>query len=304
MRILSILGPTAVGKSALVSSLLEKNQNLSFISCDSRKVYRYMDIGTAKPPLSLRRNFSLIDIRDPDETYSAQDFARDAERIIEEKLKEGKIPIVVGGTALYYRALFIGLFEAPPLDPDIRKRILEELKIKGSAYLHQKLMKIDEETARKLHPNDWIRITRALEVYEQTGIPVSVLRREKKIKPKFNPLYVGIIRRREELYERINKRVEYMISSGLIEETKKILDMGYSPDLPSLNTIGYREIILYLKEQICFDNAIRIIKKRTRIYARKQLYFFRHLGLIKWSPAEDEDLAQRVLSLVNELYEK
>jgi len=303
VKILSILGPTAVGKTALISSLLEKNKNLTFISCDSRKVYRFMDIGTAKPPLPLRKYFSLIDIRNPDETYSAQDFARDAERVIEKKLKEGKVPIVVGGTALYFRALFTGLFEAPPLDPDIRNRILKELEKEGSASLYKKLMKIDHDTAKNLHPNDWIRITRALEVYEQTGIPVSVLRKERKIIPKFTPLYIGIMRRRDELYNRINNRVEHMISSGLVEETEKLLEMGYSVHLPSLNTIGYREIILYLRGQISLEEASRLIKKRTRIYARKQLYFFRHLGPIKWLPA-DGNLTQNVFSSLKKLEEK
>jgi tRNA dimethylallyltransferase len=301
VKILSLLGPTAVGKTALVSSLIEKKENLIFISCDSRKVYRYMDIGTAKPPPPLRKFFSLIDIRNPDETYSAQDFARDAESIIGEKLKEGKIPIVVGGTALYFKALFTGLFEAPPLDPDIRRRILEELEEIGSPKLHKKLMEVDPETARRLHPNDWIRITRALEVYEQTGIPMSILRKKRKIKPKFSPLYIGIIRRREELYERINSRVDHMISEGLVEETKKILEMGFSPSLPSLNTIGYREIILHLRGQIPLRDAVRLIKKRTRIFARKQLYFFRHLGEIKWLPADD-NLTDRVLSILEETY--
>lgn len=276
-KVLTIIGPTASGKTSIAASLLEKHGRVVLISCDSRKVYRYLDIGTAKPPPELRKHYRLIDIRDPSETYSAQDFARDAEREIKTALRSGQIPVVVGGTTLYYKALFEGFFSAPPVDLSLRRKLLERMEREGIEKLHEELKKVDPATAEKVHKRDWIRITRALEVYYQTGKPISVLRKEAKIIPAFEPLYLGVLRDRKDLYRRIEERVDRMIEAGLVEETKWLLDRGYSPDLPSLNTIGYREIIEHLQGKISLEQAVRLIKKRTKIFSRKQLYFMRNL---------------------------
>ncbi len=276
-KVLTIIGPTASGKTSIAASLLEKHGRVVLISCDSRKVYRYLDIGTAKPPPELRKHYRLIDIRDPSETYSAQDFARDAEREIKTALRSGQIPVVVGGTTLYYKALFEGFFSAPPVDLSLRRKLLERMEREGIEKLHEELKKVDPATAEKVHKRDWIRITRALEVYYQTGKPISVLRKEAKIIPAFEPLYLGVLRDRKDLYRRIEERVDRMIEAGLVEETRWLLDQGYSPDLPSLNTIGYREIIEHLQGKISLEQAVRLIKKRTKIFSRKQLYFMRNL---------------------------
>ncbi|HDM90585.1 MAG: tRNA (adenosine(37)-N6)-dimethylallyltransferase MiaA [Candidatus Hydrothermae bacterium] len=276
-KVLAIIGPTASGKTSIAASLLEKHGRVVLISCDSRKVYRYLDIGTAKPPPELRKHYRLIDIRDPSETYSAQDFARDAEREIKTALRSGQIPVVVGGTTLYYKALFEGFFSAPPVDLSLRRKLLERMEREGIEKLHEELKKVDPATAEKVHKRDWIRITRALEVYYQTGKPISVLRKEAKIIPAFEPLYLGVLRDRKDLYRRIEERVDRMIEAGLVEETRWLLDQGYSPDLPSLNTIGYREIIEHLQGKISLEEAVRLIKKRTKIFSRKQLYFMRNL---------------------------
>ncbi|RKZ01053.1 MAG: tRNA (adenosine(37)-N6)-dimethylallyltransferase MiaA, partial [Candidatus Hydrothermota bacterium] len=147
----------------------------------------------------------------------------------------------------------------------------------GIEKLHEELKKVDPATAEKVHKRDWIRITRALEVYYQTGKPISVLRKEAKIIPAFEPLYLGVLRDRKDLYRRIEERVDRMIEAGLVEETRWLLDQGYSPDLPSLNTIGYRETIKHLQGKISLEEAVRLIKKRTKIFSRKQLYFMRNL---------------------------
>jgi len=276
-RVLAIIGPTASGKTSIAASLLEKHGRIVLISCDSRKVYRYLDIGTAKPPPELRKHYRLVDIRDPSETYSAQDFARDAEREIKIALRSGQIPVVVGGTTLYYKALFEGFFSAPPVNLTLRRELLERMEREGIEKLYEELRKVDPATAEKVHKRDWIRITRALEVYYQTGKPISILRKEAKIIPAFEPFYLGVLRGRRDLYRRIEERVDRMIEAGLVEETKWLLDQGYSPDLPSLNTIGYREIIEHLHGRISLEEAVRLIKKRTKIFSRKQLYFMRNL---------------------------
>jgi len=287
-KVLAIIGPTASGKTSIAARILENRGNVVLISCDSRKVYRHMDIGTAKPPPELRKHYRLVDIRDPSETYSAQDFARDAEREIKTALRSGLFPVVVGGTTLYYQALFEGFFSAPPVDLSLRRKLLERMERESIEKLYEELQEVDPVTAEKVHKRDWIRITRALEVYHQTGKPISVLRKEAKIIPAFEPVYLGVLRDREELYRRIEERVDRMIEAGLVEETKWLLEQGYSPDLPALNTIGYREIIEYLQGKIELGEAVRLIKKRTKIFSRKQLYFMRNLKpQPQWLPPDE-----------------
>lgn len=281
-KVIVITGATAVGKTEIARILLEICPELVFISCDSRKVYRFMDIGTAKPPTDLRPHYRLIDIRTPDKTYSAQEFAIDAEREIEIALQENKFPIVIGGTVLYLKALFEGFFESPPIDPEIRAELEEELRRKGSVALHEELKKVDPETAAKVHPHDWIRITRALEVYRQFGKPISQLRRESRRQPKFEPNYFFVHLPRIELYERINRRVDRMMELGFLDEVKKLLEMGYDLRYPSMNTLGYRELALHLQGRMSLETAVRLTKKRTRIFARRQIRFARQLRDIKF----------------------
>lgn len=300
MKIPAIIGPTAVGKSWLARELLDKIPLLRFISCDSRKVYRFLDVGTAKPHYELRPYVSLIDIKFPDEVYNAQQFAIDAESLIEEILSKGAYPIVIGGTPLYYVALFKGLFEFPSLNQNIRKELLKRLKTEGVEALYRELKRVDPESARNIHPNDWIRITRALEVYLQSGIPMSELRRKRR-KPKFRPLYIGILRERKELYERINRRVEKMFAMGLVDETERVLRMGYSEELPSLNSIGYKEVIQYLKGIISLERAELLIKRRTRVYSRRQMYFFNSFDGVNWV-MWSEKIVDQVQELIKKNY--
>jgi len=282
-RVLSILGPTASGKKEIAKFLLDKFRGkIHFISCDSRKIYRYMDIGTAKPPRDMRKFYSLIDIKNPDEPFSAGEFAREVEKIIPEIEKDKKIPIIIGGTPLYYKALFEGFFEEPRKKTEIREKILKRLEEEGIETLYRELKDVDPRAASKIHPNDWIRITRALEVYYTLNIPLTEAQKKLKRSPKYRPLYIGIIMKRELLYQKINERTERMFKEGLVEETREILEMGYSPQLPSLNTIGYREVIQYLNGEITLDEAKRLTAKKTRIYSRRQEYFFRSFNNVKW----------------------
>ncbi|MGB9823895.1 MAG: tRNA (adenosine(37)-N6)-dimethylallyltransferase MiaA [Candidatus Hydrothermia bacterium] len=297
MDVICIIGPTACGKKEIATALLDEfGEKITFISCDSRKIYRYMDIGTAKPPPSLRQYFRLMDIRNPDETYSAGDFAKDAEVILQEVYSKAKVPVIIGGTPLYYLALFSEFFEEPKKDPEIRRYVLEKLKKFGSETLYRELMEIDEETASKLHPNDWIRITRALEIYYQLKIPPSVARKTLKKERRFRPIYFGINIPRELLYQKIEARTLKMFHEGLVEETEKILQMGYSRELPSLNTIGYKESIAYLEKKISLEEAIRKTVKNTKVYARRQLRFFRSFNNVVWFylPEQEKLLLDRL----------
>ncbi len=299
-KIIVIIGQTASGKKKLAERLLNASPHIRFISADSRKIYKYLDIGTDKPQGALKEHFALIDIIEPCMQYSAEEFRKDAEKEIERALNAGEIPIVIGGTPLYLLSLFEGFFEHRK-DENVRKMLEERFKKEGINALYSELQEIDPKRAQKINPNDAYRIKRALEVYYTTGIPMSEIMEHRK-PAKYIPVYIGIKWERKMLYERINKRVDRMSENGLIEEVKRLLDMGVKEDCPGMKTIGYREIIPYLKGKISKEEAIRKIKKNTRIYARRQEYFFKHFNSIKWFPPEKiEDLILMVSDLIEEL---
>ncbi|MEO0135035.1 MAG: tRNA (adenosine(37)-N6)-dimethylallyltransferase MiaA [candidate division WOR-3 bacterium] len=266
-----LCGPTGVGKTE-ISLLLVEKYNFSIISCDSRQIYKYLDIGTAKPPLEIRRKyeFYMIDIITPDKYYSAYDYAQETERIIEELKKRNKRFLMVGGSGLYFKALFSPFFEAPPVDLKLR----EELKKKPLPILYEELKKVDEISAQRIHPNDSQRIIRALEVYYLTNKPFSYFLNQKR-ESKYEPLYIGLNLEREILYKKINERFIKMIEDGLIEEVENLLKMGYNENSPGLRTIGYQEVVLYLKGKLKKEEMIALAQKNTRNYAKRQLTWFK-----------------------------
>ncbi len=287
MKIPVIFGPTASGKTSIAKEILSRYPDVQFIVVDSRKIYRYMDIGTNKPPMHLRKHFSLLDIRNPDEYFSAADFVREAEEEIERISASGKIPVFIGGTVLYLKAFFEGLFEAPPISKEVRSKLRERLKKEGIKKLYEELRSIDPEAAERIHPNDWFRILRALEVYYQTGKPISQLQKKTVKKNPYMPVYLGVFRSREDLYERINLRFDQWIQEGFLDEVKRLIAMGYDLRFPALNTIGYKELILYLQSELTLEKAIQVAKRRTRILARRQIYFSRSLKPpVRWIPVE------------------
>ncbi len=299
-KILVIIGQTASGKKGVASKILEHIDNVRFISADSRKIYKYLNIGTDKPQGPLREHFSLIDIIEPCTQYSAEEFRKDAEKEIEKALSGGKIPIVIGGTPLYLLALFEGFFEHKK-DEKVRKVLEKKLQKEGVGALYAELWEIDPERAKKINPNDAYRIKRALEVYYTTGIPMSKIMKKRR-PAKYSPVYIGIRWDRKALYERINQRVDRMIEKGLVEEVEKLLNMGVREDCPGMKTIGYREIIAYINGEISLEEAIRKIKKNTRIYARRQEYFFKHFKNIKWLSGEDvSGIVSRILSEIDKI---
>ncbi len=277
-KIFAVVGPTGVGKTGVGFKVAFK-YGYSIVSCDARQVYRYMDIGTAKPDKEMRRKVPhyMIDIVDPDQRYTAYEYARDARRVIEGL----DTPIIIGGSGLYLKALVDGLSPMPKISLEIR----EELSRRDTNDLYGELLRVDSKIAEKLHPNDKVRVIRALEVYKETGIPISEWRRDRD-RSGFKVDYICVHIDRERLYRRIEERVDSMIARGLVDEVKSLLKR-YGETAPALASIGYSEIIKHLKGEITFRDAVHLIKKNTRAYSRRQLTWFRHTNGIRWMQPEN-----------------
>ncbi|MDF2801976.1 MAG: tRNA delta(2)-isopentenylpyrophosphate transferase [Anaerocolumna sp.] len=289
-NIVILVGPTAVGKTD-VSIAVAKALNGEIISADSAQVYKYMDIGTAKISYSEMQGIKhhMIDEVTPDQSFSVAQFRDKADQYIHQITHKGKLPIVTGGTGLYINSLLNNLdFTKSVGDEDFRQRMQELADNKGNEYLHEMLKTIDEESYQRLHANDVRRVIRALEVYEYTGKTISHFQEEsKKIPPRYHAAYVGLTMDRQKLYERINQRVDTMLEKGLIEEVKKLLNMGYSRDLVSMQALGYKEIVQYLKGEISLEEAVFILKRDSRHYAKRQLTWFRRDERIKWFDVDE-----------------
>ncbi|MDD2889141.1 MAG: tRNA (adenosine(37)-N6)-dimethylallyltransferase MiaA [bacterium] len=295
-----IIGPTAVGKTEIAIEIASK-LNAEIISCDSRQIYKYMDIGTSKPTIeqqSIVKHW-LVDVVEPDVSYNAWDYALEAREKIKEIRSRGKIPIVVGGSGLYLRALVEGFFAMPKPSADIKKRLQGE----SAQDLYEKLKQIDEVTANKLHSNDKMRIMRAIEVYETTGIKMSELKPQ-KVASDYKPSYICFTMERAKLYERIEKRVDKMIENGFVDEVKGLIKK-YSPELTALQTIGYKELITYLKDKKSspevLDKAIALIKQNTRRYAKRQITWFKGVADVNWIDLSGKENKQTINFLVNSL---
>ena len=287
---ISIIGPTATGKSKLAIELA-KEINGEIISADSMQVYREMDIGTAKPTLEERKKVPhyLIDIKEPNEGWTVADFIAEFQTSNLKIQNKGKKTILVGGTGLYLWSLFEGYsFPDAPSDKTIRDKLA---KI-DSAKLYAQLLQVDPEAAKKIHPNNNKRVIRALEVFELTGKKISQLQKKKTINtPHLNvgnqePILIGLNLPRETLYQHINSRVDQMIEKGLIEEVEGLLAKGYSKDLNSMQALGYKEVIEYLEGTWDKDKMIEELKKRTRHFARRQLTWFKRFKDVKWVNAD------------------
>jgi len=290
-HVLLIVGPTAVGKTSLSLLLARRLKNVEIISADSRQVYKFMDIGTAKPtPDQLAAvPHHFIDIKFPDEYYSSGQFGREARQRIDRLFRQQKTPVVVGGSGLYIRALVDGFFEKPVYDPHIKAQLKRELHNRGAAWLHDQLKQIDPMLAERIHPNDGHRIVRALEVFKITGKPLSSFQQQQSQQANFIPVFVGLNRKRERLYQLIEQRVDQMIRQGLIDEVRQLQQRGYHAQLNSMQTVGYREVYEYLAGKISFDEMVRLIKQYSRNYAKRQLTWFRKDQRITWFDVDEFD---------------
>lgn len=283
-KIVVIAGPTAGGKSTAALELARLFK-AEIINADSMQVYRYLDIGTAKPTHAERNAVPhhLIDILYPDEEFSAALYREEAQRAIADVQGRGKRAVVVGGTGLYIKALTSGLIKGGEVDPAIRKRLQAEDQAGGRERLYGRLKETDPATAARLHPHDTYRVIRALEVYERTGQPISTLRKRHLFKEgPYQTLKIGLQREREELYGRIDLRVDAMITQGLKEEVEQILKMGYAPSIKALQSLGYKQIIHHLQGEYDLAEAVRLIKRDTRRYARRQMTWFKGDPEIRW----------------------
>lgn len=275
--ILIIAGPTAAGKTD-ASILLARELGAEVVSADSMQIYRGMNIGTAKPTLEQRKlvYHHMIDIAEPDQLYSVGDYLRDARTAIDGIISTGGVPIVVGGTGLYIRALMRGLFHGPPADVELRERLLEREAQGPPGTLYADLSKVDAEAAIKIHPNDLRRTLRALEVYYLRDKKLSDFQREHAFGDKtyaFRLLF--LVRSRPELYSRIERRVDQMIEEGIEAEVRSLMDRGYSTDLASMQGLGYKHFIDHFLGKTSRDEAITLLKRDTRHFAKRQFTWFR-----------------------------
>lgn len=279
--VIVILGPTGVGKTGL-SILLAKALKTEIISADSMLVYRHMDIGTAKPsPEELTEvPHHLINILAPDERFSAGLFKEKAAEIITVLHNKNRIPLIVGGTGLYIRSLTSGLFEGPGADESLRDELKEEEKRHGSGHLYDKLKSLDPDAAGKIEPNDLRRIVRALEVSLKTEKGISEIQKGATQPLDYNFIKVGLSRDRKELYSLIEGRVDKMMEDGLLDETRRLLKMD--PGRTAMQALGYKEMALFLDGSVDLGEAVRLTKKRTKMYAKRQYTWFRKEPGIHW----------------------
>jgi tRNA dimethylallyltransferase len=284
-----IIGPTAVGKTDLSLSLARALE-AEIVGADSRQVYRFLDIGTAKPSVAQRQEVPhhLIDIVNPDETLNAARFAQLAWNCIHAIEARGKVPIIVGGSGLYIRALTDGLFAGPGADPHLRAALEAEAHSLGLQGLHARLAIVDQAAAHRIHPHDRVRIIRALEIYTLTGKPISQWQCQWQ-NPRRHRAFVlmGLSRDREELRQRIAARTEAMLQTGLEAEVRRVLAMGYASTLPTLQSVGYGEIVASLDGQWDLARARELIERNTRRLAKRQMSWFRHIEDMQWVSLTD-----------------
>ncbi|GFO61821.1 tRNA dimethylallyltransferase [Geomonas silvestris] len=280
IKLLVVAGPTGSGKSALALRLAE-SVGAEIVNADSMQIYRGLDIGTAKPSAEelARVPHHLVSFVSPEANFSASDFRREAAAVIEDIQRRGRKVIVVGGTGLYIRALLEGLVDSPEGDPVLRR----QFEGRSGEELLQQLGEVDPETAARLHPNDRVRIVRALEVFAQTGRPISAFRSEHGFAERhYESMKIAIRVEREELYRRLNLRVDQMLRDGLVAEVAGLLTAGYSRELKALRSIGYKEIAAHLVGELALDEAVELIKRDTRRYAKRQMTWFSRENDIYW----------------------
>ena len=272
-NLIVLLGPTAVGKTAVALELAQR-LNGEIVNADSMQVYQGMDIGTAKPTPHERKlvRFHLLDMTTPDIQFTVADWKEYAERALEDIRTRGKAPILCGGTGLYIRALLDNwTLAGTPADPAVRAELLGEVEIRGSPALHLELQQADPSTAARLHPNDAVRIVRALEVYRITGKPISEYQDQDKATHRRRPaIQIGLTMPRPLLYERIENRVDAMISEGFEKEVRSLLAQGFAPALGAMKSLGYKEMIQFVMGELDYSGALNAIKQDTRRFAKRQ----------------------------------
>lgn len=291
--IVAILGPTAVGKSGLATTLAAR-LDAEIISADSRQVYRYLDIGTCKPSLLDRQTIPhhLLDMVDPDQSYTVADFVDDATSALRSIAERGKIALVVGGTGHYARALLDGT-SIPRVEPDEtrRRRLEAEVEKEGGLAAIGRIATVDPNTADRLHPSNIRRVVRALEIIEESGEPVPAQRHR-----PLPALVIGLTMDRQKLYARADARAERQVQDGLVAETERVLSMGFSPELPVLQGLGYKQMIDHLRGLLSLPEALSKYRYATHRLIRRQMTWFRAEPRITWLDAQSADLQSQAMS--------
>ncbi|MBF0232675.1 MAG: tRNA (adenosine(37)-N6)-dimethylallyltransferase MiaA [Desulfamplus sp.] len=296
-KIIIICGPTGIGKTGFAIELARRF-NGEIIGADSMQIYKYMDIGTAKPDKAERElaPHHLVDFLEPDKEFDAGRYMEMADGVIDDICSRSKIPIVVGGTGLYIKALLHGLFRDRNADANVIARLEREKEEKGSHFLHERLSVLDPESANRIHPNDAFRIVRALEVVEVTGNPISTFQNKHGFSPqRYIPLKIALYMDRSELYRRIEKRVDMMMEQGFLDEVGWLIEKGYGCDLKSMQSIGYRHVCDLLYDRASLDDTVRLLKRDTRRYAKRQLTWFRQDMESIWLAPEAIDQAEEII---------
>lgn len=300
-----LVGPTAIGKSRLAIEVALA-LGTEIVTADSTQVYRGMNIGTDTPSDADRQGVPhrVIDVVEPDEPFNAGEFRRRALRAITRLHDQGRLPLVVGGTGLYVRALLHGLWAGPPVDRVLRRALEAEARDRGDGAMYQELRCADPDTARRLHPRDAIKVRRALEVYRQTGVPLSQAHQQHRgqARPAFRALVLGLTMERAMLYRRIDQRIDDELAKGLVGETQTLLARGYSRNLVSMKSLGYRQMAGYLEGDCTFDEAVRQLKRDTRRYAKRQMTWFRKEPGLQWVEIQADEsmpsVARRLMPLI------
>ncbi|HGM1124006.1 TPA: tRNA (adenosine(37)-N6)-dimethylallyltransferase MiaA [Clostridioides difficile] len=294
-----LTGPTAVGKTDL-SIKLAKDMDAEIISADSMQIYEYMDIGSAKVTEEEMQGVKhyLIDEVKPDYPFSVSEFQQRAKKYIYEINEKGKCVLVTGGTGLYLNSLIYNMdFAQSDANNELREELQNQLAEKGIDYMHNKLKELDEESANRIHKNNTKRVIRALEVC-LSGKKMNDFSSDLKFNEEYQPIIIVLNRDREHLYQRINMRVDIMLKNGLVEEVKKLLSMGFKKDMISMQGIGYKEILKYIDREYTYEEAIEIIKRDSRRYAKRQITWFKRYKTAKWF---DLDQYENIDELKNEI---
>lgn len=296
-KIIVICGPTGIGKTSLAIQVARRF-NGEIIGADSMQTYQLMNIGTAKPdPEELKQaRHHLIDFLDPKEEFDAGLYVKAADQAVFDITGRGKVPVLAGGTGLYIRALLHGLFRSEPICEKTISQLTRELGEKGETAFYQKLVDCDPMAAKKIHPHDSFRVIRALEVYQTTGQRIS----DRQTRHNFNELRyenikIGLKMDREQLYDRINTRVDLMLSQGLLKEVKTLVKKGYPLTLKSMQSIGYKHMGLFIKGEVDWAEAVRLLKRDTRRYAKRQMTWFRKDNEINWVTHSEFKKAEKLI---------
>ncbi|MEC5422611.1 tRNA (adenosine(37)-N6)-dimethylallyltransferase MiaA [Virgibacillus sp. C22-A2] len=300
--VIAIVGPTAVGKTKL-SIEIAKRYNGEVISGDSMQVYKGMDIGTAKITNSEMQGIPhyMLDIKEPNENFSAADFQYYVQNYIDKITGSGKIPIIVGGSGLYIQAaLYNYNFSETKRDDSITNRLEKEIEKIGITPLYQRLKKVDPEQAEKIHPNNYRRVIRALEIYETTGLTMTDYQQKQNLESPYNIVFIGLEMDRELLYNRINQRIEKMMEDGLLNEVQRIYEQG-SKDSQSMSAIGYKEFIPYFRGEQNLEHCVNLLKRNSRRYAKRQYTWFRNRMDINWYTVTPELIKEKFRIILADL---